>query len=133
MSKDRSSNHDKSRYSDEELQEFKELIENKLNSAKKELQYLQEQISNASDNGTNDTTSKFNGIEDGVDMMEKEYLTQMASRQIQFIKHLDNALVRIENKTYGICRETGKLISKERLRAVPHATLSIEAKKELNK
>ena len=119
---------DKTRYSDEELQEFKDLIEKKLNSAKKELSYLQDQISNASDNGTDDTTTKFNGIEDGAAMMEKEYLTQMASRQIQFIKHLENALVRIENKTYGICRETGKLISKERLRAVPHATLSIEAK-----
>lgn len=133
MSNEKSVNQDKSRYSDEELLEFKEIIEKKLASARQELQYLQEQISNASDNGTNDTTSKFNGIEDGVDMMEKEYLTQMASRQIQFIKHLENALVRIENKTYGICRETGKLISRERLRAVPHATLSIEAKKELNK
>ncbi len=119
---------EKSRYSDEELQEFKDLIMQKLESARKELNYLQDQISNAG-NGTSDTSAKFNGIEDGVDMMEKEYLTQMASRQIQFIKHLENALIRIENKTYGICRETGKLISKERLRAVPHATLSIEAKK----
>ncbi len=119
---------EKSRYSDEELQEFKDLIMQKLESARKELNYLQDQISNAG-NGTSDTSVKFNGIEDGVDMMEKEYLTQMASRQIQFIKHLENALIRIENKTYGICRETGKLISKERLRAVPHATLSIEAKK----
>ncbi len=119
---------EKSRYSDQELQEFKDLIMQKLESARKELSYLQDQISNAG-NGTSDTSAKFNGIEDGVDMMEKEYLTQMASRQIQFIKHLENALIRIENKTYGICRETGKLISKERLRAVPHATLSIEAKK----
>lgn len=121
------SNENKTRYSDEELQEFKDIIEKKLESARSELTYLQEQISN-SDNGTNDTVNKFNGIEDGVDSMEKEYLTQMASRQIQFIKHLENALIRIQNKTYGICRETGKLISKERLRAVPHATLSIEAK-----
>ncbi len=121
------SNENKTRYSDEELQEFKDIIEKKLESARSELSYLQEQISN-SDNGTNDTVNKFNGIEDGVDSMEKEYLTQMASRQIQFIKHLENALIRIQNKTYGICRETGKLISKERLRAVPHATLSIEAK-----
>lgn len=121
------SNENKTRYSDEELQEFKEIIDKKLESARSELTYLQEQISN-SDNGTNDTVNKFNGIEDGVDSMEKEYLTQMASRQIQFIKHLENALIRIQNKTYGICRETGKLISKERLRAVPHATLSIEAK-----
>jgi len=118
---------EKNRYSDQELQEFKDLIVKKLESARKELNYLQDQISN-SGNGTSDTSAKFNGIEDGVDMMEKEYLTQMASRQIQFIKHLENALIRIENKTYGICRETGKLISKERLRAVPHATLSIEAK-----
>ncbi len=118
---------EKTRYSDEELQEFKELILQKLESARKELNYLQDQISNAG-NGTSDTSAKFNNIEDGVDMMEKEYLTQMASRQIQFIKHLENALIRIENKTYGICRETGKLISKERLKAVPHATLSIEAK-----
>ena len=77
----------KTRYSDEELQEFKELIEKKLESARNELAYLQEQISNAGDNGTNDTVNKFNGIEDGVDSMEKEYLTQMASRQIQFMKH----------------------------------------------
>lgn len=121
------STENKTRYSDEELQEFKEIIDKKLKSARDELAYLQEQISN-SDNAANDTVNKFNGIEDGVDSMEKEYLTQMASRQIQFIKHLENALVRIQNKTYGICRETGKLISKERLRAVPHATLSIEAK-----
>ena len=121
-------NSTKTRYTDEELKEFREIIEKKLASARKELAYLQEQISNAGDNGTNDTVNKFNGIEDGVDSMEKEYLTQMASRQIQFIKHLENALVRIENQTYGICRETGKLISKDRLRAVPHATLSIEAK-----
>lgn len=120
-------NTNKTRYSDEELLEFKEIIAKKLDSARDELKYLQEQISN-SDNAANDTVNKFNGIEDGVDSMEKEYLTQMASRQIQFIKHLENAMIRIENKTYGICRETGKLISKERLRAVPHATLSIEAK-----
>lgn len=121
------SNDNKTRYTDEELMEFKAIIDEKLTSARSELTYLQEQISN-SDNGTNDTVNKFNGIEDGVDSMEKEYLTQMASRQIQFIKHLENALIRIQNKTYGICRETGKLIAKERLRAVPHATLSIEAK-----
>ena len=121
------SNENKTRYTDEELMEFKAIIDEKLTSARSELTYLQEQISN-SDNGTNDTVNKCNGIEDGVDSMEKEYLTQMASRQIQFIKHLENALIRIQNKTYGICRETGKLIAKERLRAVPHATLSIEAK-----
>lgn len=119
---------EKTRFSDEELQEFREIIMTKLDSARKELKYLQEQISNSADNGTDDTTNRFQGMEDSSGSMEKEYLTQMASRQIQFIKHLENALIRIENKTYGLCRETGKLISKERLRAVPHATLSIEAK-----
>lgn len=128
-----SENLSKTRYGDIELLEFKELIMKKMDSAKSELNYLQEQISNTAGNDTNDTTNKFQGIEDGVDSMEKEYLTQMASRQIQFIKHLDNALIRIENKTYGICRETGKLISRERLKAVPHATLSIEAKNAKNK
>lgn len=118
---------DRTRYSDKELEEFRVLIQSKLDSAKSELAYLQEQISNA-DNAANDTYNKFNSIEDGVDSMEKEYLTQMASRQIQFMKHLENALVRIQNKTYGICRQTGKLISSDRLRAVPHATLSMEAK-----
>ncbi len=120
---------EKVRYSDEELQEFKELILDKIEKAEKELQFLQEQITNASSNGTDDTASRFSGLDDGTGTMEKEHLTQLASRQIAFIKKLQAALVRIENKTYGICRETGKLISKERLRAVPHATLSIEAKK----
>ena len=118
----------RARYSDEDLKEFRELIQKKLDSARSELRYLQEQISNSADNGTDDTVNKFQGLEDGAGTMEKEYLTQMASRQIQFIKHLENAMIRIENKTYGVCRETGKLISKERLKAVPHATLSIEAK-----
>lgn len=116
------------RYSDEELKEFHDLISNKLKSAREELKYLQQQISSTNDNGADDTLNRFQGLEDGAGTMEKEYLTQMASRQIQFIKHLENAMIRIESKTYGICRETGKLISKERLRAVPHATLSIEAK-----
>ena len=118
----------KTRYSDDELMEFKEIINKKLDSARNELKYLQEQISNSGDNGTDDTINKFQGLEDGAGTMEKEYLTQMASRQIQFMKHLENALIRIENKTYGICRESGKLIDKNRLKAVPHATLSIEAK-----
>lgn len=121
----------KTRYGDDELQEFKAIINKKVGVANKELKYLQEQISNTSGNGTDDTVSKFSGLEDGAGTMEKEYLNQMASRQIQFIKHLEKALVRIESKTYGVCRATGKLISKERLRAVPHATLSIEAKKAL--
>jgi RNA polymerase-binding transcription factor len=123
----------KTRYSDEELMEFKEIIEKKMDSAQKELKYLQEQISRSAGNDSADTINRFHGIEDGVDSMEKEYLTKMAGRQIQFIKHLENALARIQNKTYGICRDTGKLISKERLRAVPHATLSIEAKRNKNK
>lgn len=121
-------NSSKTRYSDEELLEFKGIIMTKLESARSELKYLQEQISNSGDNGTDDTANRYQGMEDSTGSMEKEYLTQMASRQIQFIKHLENALIRIENKTYGICRETGNLISKERLRAVPHATLSIAAK-----
>jgi RNA polymerase-binding transcription factor DksA len=118
---------EKSRYSDDELQEFKDLIVKKLESSRKELKYLQEQISRSSDMG-DDSDARFKGLDDGTSTSEREYLSQMASRQIQYIGHLEKALIRIENKTYGICRETGKLISRERLRAVPHATLSIEAK-----
>lgn len=110
------------RYSDEDLKEFKELIMKKLDKARKELEFYQEQIRTESDD------SKQSGLEDGSMTMERENLNQMASRQIKFIQHLEKALVRIENKTYGVCRETGKLISKDRLKAVPHATLSIEAK-----
>ncbi|MBC8045423.1 MAG: TraR/DksA C4-type zinc finger protein [Fimbriimonadaceae bacterium] len=117
----------KTRYSDEELAEFKELITKKLDSSKSELKYLQEQVSRSSELGGDDD-ARFKGLEDGTMHSEREYLSQMASRQIQYISHLEKALMRIENKTYGICRETGKLISKERLKAVPHATLSIEAK-----
>ena len=116
------------RYSDKELLEFKNLIDEKLDGARKELKYLQDQINRKDDNGTDDTENKFGSIEDGSVAMEREYLTQMASRQAAYIDHLDKALLRIQNKTYGICRVTGKLIDKERLRAVPHATLSIEAK-----
>ena len=118
----------KTNYTDRELNAFKDIILKKLDEAKKELRYLQEQISHSGDNGTDDTDSKFKGVEDGAGSSEREYMSQMASRQITFIQHLENALVRIENKSYGICRETGKLISKQRLKAVPHATLSIEAK-----
>jgi RNA polymerase-binding transcription factor DksA len=118
---------EKTRYSDAELIEFKELITDKLENSRNELKYLQEQINRSGDIG-DDSDTKFSGLEDGSATMEREYLNQMASRQIQYIQHLEKALVRIENKTYGICRETGKLISPERLRAVPHATLSIEAK-----
>ena len=116
------------RYSDKELLEFKNLIDEKLDAARKELKYLNDQINRKDDNGTDDTENKFGSIEDGSVAMEREYLTQMASRQAAYIDHLDKALLRIQNKTYGICRVTGKLIDKERLRAVPHATLSIEAK-----
>lgn len=115
---------ERTRFSDAELQEFKELITGKLDAARSELAYLQEQIKGQRDAPEN----RMNGLEDGTGTLEKEYLNQMASRQIQYINHLENALVRIENKVYGICRVTGKLIRKERLKAVPHATLSIEAK-----
>lgn len=116
------------RYSDPELQEFKEIILKKLEAAKKELVYLQGLITRKDEAGTDDTENKYMSMEDGSGSQEREQLNQMASRQIQFIDHLEKALVRIENKTYGICRVTGKLIEKARLKAVPHATLSIEAK-----
>lgn len=116
------------RYSDEDLMEFKELIQRKLDTAKAELQYLQGVIMRRDESGTEDTENKYQNMEDGSASMDREQLNQLASRQVTFITHLEQALVRIENKTYGICRETGKLIDKARLRAVPHATLSIEAK-----
>ena len=118
----------KTRYSDNELKEFKDLILEKLEAARNELKYLQDQISHQGDNNTSDTENTFASSDDGSTSMEREYLTQMAARQRLYIDHLDKALVRIQNKTYGICRVTGKLIEKERLRAVPHATLSMEAK-----
>ena len=116
------------RYSDEELTEFKELIANRLDAARKELHYLQGLITRKDEAGTEDTENRYMNMEDGSGAMEREQLAQLASRQIQFMGHLEKALVRIENKTYGVCRVTGKLIDKARLRAVPHATLSIEAK-----
>ncbi|WP_109696432.1 TraR/DksA family transcriptional regulator [Chitinophaga deserti] len=116
------------RYSDPELLEFKEIILKKLEAAKKELVFLQGLITRKDEAGTDDTENKYMSMEDGSGSQEREQLNQMASRQIQFIDHLEKALVRIENKSYGICRETGKLIEKARLKAVPHATLSIEAK-----
>lgn len=121
------------RYSDEDLNEFKELILKRLENARKELVYLQGLITRKDEAGTEDTDNRFNHMEDGSGAMEREQLSQLAGRQIQFISHLENALVRIENKTYGICRVTGKLIDKARLRAVPHATLSIEAKMSMKK
>jgi RNA polymerase-binding transcription factor DksA len=118
----------RSRYSDKELEEFRVLIEEKLAAARNELKYLQDQVNRKDDNGTDDTENKFSNMEDGTLTQEREYLTQMASRQVQYIENLEKALVRIQNKTYGICRVTGKLIDKDRLRIVPHATLSMEAK-----
>ncbi|KHJ38182.1 general stress protein 16O [Pedobacter glucosidilyticus] len=122
----------KTRYSDSELQEFKELITAKLNSAKEELAMLAGSLSNPNVNGTDDTAGTYKTLEDGSATLEKEQINQLAARQKKFIENLEAALVRIENKTYGICRETGKLIQKERLKAVPHATLSMEAKLKQN-
>jgi len=116
------------RYSDAELKEFKDLIVRKLDAAKKELSFLQGLITRKDDLGGDESENRYMTMEDGSLSMEREQLGQMASRQITFIDHLEKALVRIENKTYGICRVTGKLIEKARLRAVPHATLSLEAK-----
>lgn len=114
----------KTRYSDEELAEFRVLIEQKLDEAKKQLDYYRKQLTELADN----PDSKVKNLEDGTGSAEREQITQLATRQENLIAHLENALLRIDNKVYGICRKTGKLISKERLRAVPHATLSIEAK-----
>ena len=116
------------RYSDAELNEFRELIQKKLDAAKKELGYLQGLITRKDDMGGDESENRYMTMEDGSISMEREQLSQMASRQITYIDHLEKALIRIENKTYGICRVTGKLIDKARLRAVPHATLSLEAK-----
>jgi RNA polymerase-binding transcription factor DksA len=121
------------RYSDSELNEFRELITKKLDSAKKELAYLQGLITRRDEMGGDETDNRYMTMEDGSMSMEREQLSQMASRQITFIDHLEKAMMRIENKTYGICRVTGKLIDKARLKAVPHATLSIEAKQTMNK
>jgi DnaK suppressor protein len=119
---------EKKRYTDEELQEFKDLIKTKLEKAKKDYVTLKEVISNSSGNDTQDTSPTFKVLEEGASVLSKEEAGRLAERQAKFISHLELALVRIQNKTYGICRETGSLIAKERLRAVPHATLSIEAK-----
>jgi RNA polymerase-binding transcription factor DksA len=119
---------EKTRYSDAELQEFKELILEKLRMAREEFLDLTNSLSSPNSNGTEDTSGPYKTLEDGSATLEKEQLNQLAARQKKFIENLEAALVRIENKTYGICRETGKLIQKERLRAVPHATLSMEAK-----
>lgn len=114
----------KTRYSDAELAEFDSLIDEKLAKAREQLEFYMTQLKELAEN----PDSKIKGLDDGISTLESERLTQMASRQRKLIQHLENAKIRIKNKVYGICRETGKLISKERLMAVPHATLSIEAK-----
>lgn len=121
----------RTRYSDEELLEFKELILSKISKAEADLALLKETFANDRNNGTDDTSPTFKSFEEGSETMSKEANSQLAVRQEKFIRDLRNALLRIENKTYGVCRVTGKLISKERLRLVPHATLSIEAKNKM--
>lgn len=121
----------KTRYNDAELEEFKAIILKKLEKAREDLELLTEAYSNNSEHGTNDTSPTFKVLEEGQQVLSKEENSRMAARQQRFIRNLENALTRIENKTYGICRVTGKLISKERLRAVPHATLSIDAKNKM--
>lgn len=123
---------DKERYSDAELEEFRTIINAKLDEARRDYDLLKQTLANTDNNGTEDTSPSFKMIEDGSETLGREETAQLAGRQEKFIKHLEDALLRIRNKTYGICRVTGKLISKERLRLVPHATLSIEAKQQMN-
>lgn len=119
---------EKVRYSEEELKEFKAIIDEKLGKAREDYQLLMDQISHKDDHGTEDTAPSFKLLDDGSEVLSREEMNQLAGRQQKFIAGLENALLRIKNGTYGVCRVTGKLISKERLRIVPHATLSIEAK-----
>lgn len=119
---------EKTRYTDQELEEFRDLILQKLEKAKEEYEMLKASITNSDGNDVTDTSPTFKVLEEGAATLSKEEAGRLAQRQMKFIQNLQAALIRIENKTYGICRETGKLIPKERLRAVPHATLSIEAK-----
>lgn len=123
---------EKNRYGDDDLEEFKAIIERKLGEAREDLLVLKGSLSHKDDHGTDDTGRSFNMMEDGAETLMREENAQLASRTEKFITNLEHALVRINNKTYGICRKTGKLISKARLRLVPHATLSIEAKKAEN-
>ncbi|MBS0012132.1 MAG: TraR/DksA C4-type zinc finger protein [Bacteroidales bacterium] len=120
---------EKTRYKDAELQEFKEIILEKLGKAREDYEILKSSITHEESNDTMDTSPTFKVLEEGATTLSKEEAGRLAQRQLKFIQHLQAALVRIENKTYGICRETGKLIAKERLKAVPHATLSIDAKR----
>ena len=124
---------EKTRYSDEELQEFKEIILAKLDKAMKDYELLKSNVVNSDWNDTSDISATFKVLEEGANTLGKEEAGQLAQRQLKFIQKLKAALVRIENKTYGVCRVTGKLIPKERLRAVPHATLAIEAKNAINR
>ena len=119
---------EKTRYSDAELDEFRKIINEKLDKAQKDYEMLRNGLTNLDGNDVMDTSPTFKVLEEGAATLSKEESGRLAQRQMKFIQHLQAALIRIENKTYGICRETGKLIPKERLRAVPHATLSIEAK-----
>ncbi|MBC6612307.1 TraR/DksA C4-type zinc finger protein [Hymenobacter aerilatus] len=119
---------DNLRYSREELAEFEQIIQDKLTAARKEVSFIKETLSRRNDSGTDNTASSSKVLEDGADTAEKESLNQLASRQMKFIQQLENALIRIKNGTYGVCIGTGKLIPKERLRAVPHTQHSIEAK-----
>ncbi len=122
----------KDRYTDKELEEFRDLINHKLEEARIDLEGLRGSLSHKDDHGTDDTSPSFKMMEDGSETLSREELSQLAGRQEKFITHLENALTRIKNKTYGICRVSGKLIPIERLRAVPHATLTIEAKEAMN-
>lgn len=124
---------EKNRYSDEELEEFRQIILDKLEKARRDLKMLTDAYTNSNEHDINDTSPTFKVLEEGYQVMSKEENGRLAARQDKFIKALENALIRIENKTYGICRVTGKLISKERLRSVPHATLSIDAKLQQGK
>jgi RNA polymerase-binding transcription factor DksA len=123
---------EKNRYGDADLEEFRSIIEKKLGEAREDLLILKGSLSHKDDHGTDDTGRSFNMMEDGAETLMREENAQLASRTEKFITNLEHALVRINNKTYGICRKTGKLISKARLKLVPHATLSVEAKKAEN-
>ena len=125
-------NNEKNSYGDTELEEFRTIIAQKLEEAKEALEILKGSLSHKDDHGTNDTGRSFNMMEDGAETLMREENAQLASRTEKFITNLEHALIRIKNKTYGICRKTGKLISKDRLKLVPHTTLSIEAKKAEN-
>ncbi len=119
---------EKTKYSKEELKEFQDIINEKLSKAKEDLQLLVDQLSHKDDHGTDDTSPTFKLMDEGSEVLSREEINQLAARQQKFVQSLGNALIRIENGTYGVCRVTGKLIAKERLKIVPHATLSIEAK-----